>query len=157
MLYVSMLKKTAHLKEFTCAVLIAIFVYSGITKLWDHQNFTTQVNIFIQNRILSSMLGYAVSFAELSVAVLLAIKNTRRIGLYGFTVMITAFTIYIVVLLLGRRHLPCTCGGFINAFSWPQHLVFNGCLLIIAMTALWLDQLPKKYPGRVGNNPPLTD
>lgn len=54
------------------------------------------------------------------------------------TLLMTAFTIYIVLIISGYfPKVPCTCGGVIRALGWKAHLVFNLIFLSAAILALY--------------------
>lgn len=78
-------------------------------------------------------LAYLIPISELVVCLLLIFNKTKKWGYYVSLGLLTAFTGYIIYILIAySHHLPCVCGGVISQMSWPVHLLFN--LLFIAMT-----------------------
>jgi len=72
---------------------------------------------------------------------MLLIFNTwRMIGLYASFFMMLSFTLYITLMLLFTKHLPCSCGGVLRKLSWPQHLILNIFFLILAIAGIILQK-----------------
>ncbi|MFI8378863.1 MauE/DoxX family redox-associated membrane protein [Leeuwenhoekiella sp. NPDC079379] len=65
------------------------------------------------------------SSLKYSLAALLLVSKTRRLGLLGSAVLMSVFTVYIAGMMLFIPELPCSCGGIINDLTWSQHLLFN--------------------------------
>lgn len=128
------------LVDIICGLLVLVFVYSGINKLWDHNNFETQIKFIVSYPLVGNIFSYTVPLVELLIAMLISINQTKRVGIYAFLTMMTAFTFYIIFMLGSGKNLPCTCGGFINTLSWKQHLAFNIGLILLAVAGLYLDK-----------------
>lgn len=133
-------RKNKILIDIICALLVLVFVYSGINKLLDHNNFKTQIKFIVPYPILGNILSYTVPVGELIIAILITINQTKRAGIHAFITLITAFTLYFIIMLSSGKNLPCTCGGFINTLSWKQHLAFNIGLILLAVAGLYLDK-----------------
>ncbi len=133
--------------EALCALFILLFVYTAVSKLTDHTNFTAQLNFATQNETIAALLGWGVPLSEIVIAFMLCINTSRLAGLYAFVCLLFFFTAWIIYLLLSGRPLPCSCGGVIAALTWKQHLVFNGCFLLAGIAAIILQttKLPA-YP-----------
>jgi len=111
---------------------IILFVYAAVSKLTDFENFQVQV---AQSPLLSAFatfIAYATVIGELIIAILLCIKKTQRIGLYLFLGMMTAFTVYIYLILNYSPFVPCSCGGILEKMGWTEHLWFNVITSIVA-------------------------
>lgn len=133
-------RKNKILIDIICALLVLVFVYSGINKLWDHNNFETQIKFIVPYPVVDNILSYTVPVGELIIAILITINQTKRIGIYTFIILMTTFTFYIIFMLGSGKNLPCTCGGFINTLSWKQHLAFNIGLILLAVAGLYFDK-----------------
>src|SRR5690606_29433165 len=69
---------------------------------------------------------------ELIIALLLCFPKTTRLGLYLFLGMMTAFTVYIYLILNYSPFVPCSCGGILEKMGWMEHLWFNLITTIVA-------------------------
>tara|TARA_R110000764_G_scaffold553_2_gene2141 strand:+ start:416 stop:775 length:360 start_codon:yes stop_codon:yes gene_type:complete len=87
---------------------------------------------------MASLASWAIPFSELAVALLLILKKTRLMGLYGAAVLMLLFTGYTLAILFFAPYKPCSCGGIISLLSWEQHLVLNAILLLLALLAILL-------------------
>jgi hypothetical protein len=119
--------------DIITSLLIFLFSYTAIAKFIHHESFEA----VLQNVPLiakgAGVLSLLVPPGELGIALLLIFSQTRRMGLYAALVLLSAFTIYLVHMVLFAVHLPCSCGGVIGKMSWRQHIVFN--VAFIAATA----------------------
>lgn len=120
------------IKQAVIYFFIILFVYAAISKVTDFENFQVQV---AQSPLLSAFatfIAYATVIGELIIAILLCIKKTQRIGLYLFLGMMTAFTVYIYLILNYSPFVPCSCGGILEKMGWTEHLWFNAITSILA-------------------------
>jgi uncharacterized membrane protein YphA (DoxX/SURF4 family) len=123
--------------EIVSILLIVLFVYSALSKLLEFQNFQAQLG---QSPLLSAYTGfisYAVLAVEFTIALLLAIRRTRFIGLLSSFALMLLFTAYIIVILNYSSFVPCSCGGILEKLGWREHLIFNiGFTLLAAIASL---------------------
>jgi len=120
----------------TCYLFILLFVYAGISKLLDYENFRVQL---AQSPLLSAYAGLitpAVISLELLLALLLMLKSTRIAGLYASFSLMVSFTVYIYLILNFSDFVPCSCGGIIERMNWTQHMVFNIFFIILAFLSV---------------------
>jgi hypothetical protein len=111
--------------EIIAALLILLFAYTAFQKYTAHSSFLhTLQNSTLLNPI-ATFVSWAVPLTELAIVCLLLFPLLRKIGLLCSAVLLTAFTIYIVYMLLFSATLPCSCGGIVSSLSWKQHIVFN--------------------------------
>lgn len=111
--------------EVSSYLFILLFFYASISKIIDFENFQVQI---AQSPILSAYAGiisYLVIIIEIVICLLLVLPVTRVIGLYASTALMSAFTVYIYLILNYSDFIPCSCGGILEKMSWTQHLVFN--------------------------------
>lgn len=113
-------------------LLVLLWVYAAFSKLLVYTTFTSQLKQSPLLKPYAEILVWLVPTVEIVIAILLTVMVTRIKGLYASLVLLSVFTIYIAGMLLSGVHLPCSCGGIINALSWQQHLVFN--LLFMALS-----------------------
>ncbi len=123
---------------------ILLFVYSGISKLLDYENFTVQL---AQSPLLSAYAGLVASAViglELLIALLLTVKSTRLPGFYASFFLMVAFTVYIYLILNYSDFVPCSCGGIIEKMNWTEHMVFNISFAVLALFAIVLSEKKKR-------------
>lgn len=131
-----MRKILPFIKQAFIYFFIILFVYAAISKATDFENFQVQV---AQSPLLSAFatfIAYATVIGELIIAILLCFSRTQKLGLYLFLGMMTAFTIYIYLILNYSPFVPCSCGGILEKMGWTEHLWFNAITSIVAATIL---------------------
>jgi hypothetical protein len=125
----------------TAAILyILLFVYAAVSKLLTFENFRIQL---AQSPLLSAYAGIIAPLVisiELLLVLLLCFKGTRLTGLYGSFFLMTAFTVYIYIILHYSDFVPCSCGGIIEKLGWTQHMIFNIAFAILALAAIILSE-----------------
>jgi len=129
--------------EFICFLLILLFVYAAFSKLFNYSEFKIQL---LQSPVVKNFAGvtaWLLPAIELCVASALTVRATRLFGLYGSLILMSAFTMYIVLMLIEEKHLPCSCGGVIRQLSWKQHIWFNLFFLALSATGIVLEQKHK--------------
>lgn len=128
----------------TCsALLILLFVYTGVSKFMDVQRFRIVVS---QSPLIGDharIVSFILPIAELATAALLFFPVTRKWGLIASFSLMLLFTIYVGYMIAFTPHLPCSCGGVIKKLSWREHLVFNLFFTGIAAAGLWFDKKNK--------------
>ena len=115
-----------------------LFVYAGLTKLMEGDKFFNNLNNspILPGDATAYILSWGVPTFEILIALLIAIPKTRLKGFYGALGLMMAFTIYVTVIVFISPYAPCSCGGIITLLSWPQHLIFNVGLIILALVAI---------------------
>lgn len=135
--------------EGMIAMLVLLYLYTGLTQLLAFKFFYG--NIFNQPIFQWSkpILVYLIPGAQLLIAAGLLFERTRKLALWSSLGLLTIFTVYIVLIILNAlARVPCTCGGVISSFTWPQHLVFNISFMILNAIALVLRKKTFKDDGR---------
>lgn len=115
---------------------ILLFVYAGISKILDFENFQVQI---AQSPVLNAYAGfvsYAVIIVELIIIFLLFFPKSRLSGLYLSLSIMSAFTIYIYLILNFSDSIPCSCGGVLEKMDWTYHMVFNFLCVLLAIIAV---------------------
>ncbi|MGN7720250.1 MauE/DoxX family redox-associated membrane protein [Chitinophaga sp. 22620] len=124
--------------EGIVAILVVLWIYTGISKLGEQFNFMYQLrkqSLFVDYAV---FLSYAVPVVELMTAILLVIRKTRIIGLWVSFFLMFSFTLYVALVLSFSKQLPCQCGGIIDTLNWEQHLILNIILTILIILGLLL-------------------
>lgn len=137
--------KTKWVIEIISALLIVIFVYAAASKLLNIPLFAAQLETHPYLKQFSDLLAWLVPGLEILISVLLILPITRKSGLYASAVLLIIFTMYLGLMLLSGKQLPCSCGGFISILDWKQHVVFNLALILFAIIGIHLYGNKKSY------------
>ena len=123
--------------------------------MMDFENFQVQIG---QSPLLSAFaefISYAVIIIELIIVLLLMLQRSRIAGLYASTALMSAFTMYIFLILNYSDFIPCSCGGILEKLGWSEHLIFNIVCIILGVLAILVYNKKNKYPlQRTGALPP---
>lgn len=132
------LTKRTTIVEIIGALLIILFIYTGLNKMMDYEKFKFEMgrSPFIQN--MSGFIAATLPAGEILIALALIIKRTRLLGLYLSFFIMALFTGYIWLMLNYAYDLPCSCGGVLAKMSWNDHLYFNAAFTVLAMTGVIL-------------------
>jgi putative oxidoreductase len=129
--------------EIIAALFIILFIYTAINKFSAIPQFQ---NVLRQSPVIGNM-AYPVSriipVSELIIVVLLFFPATRTAGIYCSIFLMTAFTIYLVYMLVFSPWLPCSCGGVLSKMSWKQHILFNISFILLALGAILIGRKHK--------------
>jgi putative oxidoreductase len=118
-------------------LLIMLFVYTGASKLLEHDRFVFQLRLSPLPLIttMALFLSWTIPFLELiiSTALVIGLFNPYLLkkGLWASLVLIASFEIYITAILFSGKNLPCACGGIISLMSWKGHELFNGLTITL--------------------------
>jgi len=143
--------KKDSIPGIVAALLILLFSYTAFSKLLEHDKFVFQMRLshFPLLHYTAGFLAWFLPVLEFAITVLLILPATRLFGLYSSVALLSVFTVYIVVMLLSGRSLPCTCGGIISRLSWKGHLLFNSFFILASVVAIFrthIQRLSDQYP-----------
>ncbi|SFA42174.1 hypothetical protein SAMN04488511_1034 [Pedobacter suwonensis] len=123
--------------QLGCLLLIILWATTAASKLGNLNQFKTELAKQVFSERFTAWLLIAVPASEMIAATLLAFSKTRLYGLIASLLLITAFTLYIAMVLAGYfNKVPCSCGGVLKWLGWKAHLVFN--LVFTAITLITL-------------------
>lgn len=126
-----------------------LFVYAAMSKLLDFENFQVQL---AQSPLLSAYAGfisYAVIIVEFALAVYVCVSDYQLLALYGSLGLMTAFTIYIYLIINYSDFVPCSCGGILEKLGWTEHLIFNSVVVLLIFTAILYRERKQNPQNRV--------
>ncbi len=126
--------------------LIALFVYTGLNKLLDLDNFRFQLGRSPYMVHWVNFIAIPVPVIELLIAFGLIFTRTRLLALFASFGLMALFTGYVWIMLTYSPYLPCSCGGIIQKLTWKQHLTFNGWTTFFAAGAAYL-QYTLRHPS----------
>lgn len=137
------------------AILIGLFFFTGMEKVWYHQSFVIKLWRQPLPEWMKGLLEWGLPISEMAVVALLAIKRTRLLGLWASAIMMLAFAGYTAYAATEPRgYVPCACGKVFNALSWGQHFWVNMGFFALAVAGIRLYYLQKKYKkGAKGDAP----
>ncbi len=121
------------------SLLVALFFYTGISKLVNLAQFRNELGSQVFPKWLVPWLVFTIPLAEIVTAGGLLFTRTRIVSLWSSIVMMSLFTLYSVLVLFNVFYkTPCPCGGLMRHLSWRQHFVFNLFFLLISVIAIKL-------------------
>lgn len=121
-----------RLIEIIAALLVFLFIYTGISKLIDYTTFRQQLGQSPFITFYAPVIAWALPVGELVIAVLLLMPRWRLQGLYLSFFLLCLFTFYLGAMLRLSYYIPCSCGGVLQALSWPAHIVFNVVFILLS-------------------------
>ena len=125
--------------EIIAYLYIILFLYTGISKMIEYTLFKEQIAASPILAFSAPLVARVLPIIEIALAIILFLPSWRKIGLIFSLVLVTIFTIYISLILMVDKQIPCSCGGVIELLSWKQHLVFNFALITMAIVAIILE------------------
>lgn len=135
--------------EIIAHLFIILFLYTGIAKLMEFDVFQEQLNDSPILEPVAPLVAWGLPIIEFIVSLSLFIPKYRLWGLYAAFVLMILFTAYVGILLSISTQLPCSCGGIMEALSWPAHLVVNIALIGLALTGITLAKKIKRNGGEL--------
>jgi putative oxidoreductase len=131
--------------NFSVFLLVLLWVYTAASKLSNLSEFGRQLSKQSFNHPLQVILLWFIPLSEVLAAILLIFSKTRAIGLLLSLLLMTVFTGYVGLALVGLyEKRPCSCGGVISAMTWNQHFLFNLFFLALAVIGVWSERILNK-------------
>lgn len=118
-------------------LLILLFAYTAASKMLTYPLFVIQLGLSPLLPAFATKIAWLVPLIEFLVALLLVIPSLVTLGLYASWVLLFFFTLYVGGILTIASHIPCSCGGVLEALSWGQHLAFNVAFLALNTLVLF--------------------
>ncbi|MCW3090006.1 MAG: hypothetical protein JWP81_1075 [Ferruginibacter sp.] len=119
------MKKQVLITDIISAIILLLMLYAALSKLLQYQQFRATLSAAPVLKSFAALLAWLIPVTEIITAILLFFPSTRLRGLQAGFLLVSTFTVYLSVMVLATRELPCNCGGIISGMSWPQHIVFN--------------------------------
>lgn len=152
-----------NLIDLTSALVILLFLYTGISKIDDFHNFKFDITEALQFQWASATIGVLIIAAELGAALVLLLgllsalpflrpydailKKGETLSLRTSLLLMIVFTIYVacILILIPRGHRPCSCGGIMRQLTWWNHLWVNLGLTALLAVVNYLDWKGTRY------------
>lgn len=119
---------------------IVLFCYAATNKMFDFENFQDMLRQAPKLMEYGQYLAYTLVTLQLIIVLLLCWKFTRFLGFALAAVLLIFITIYIGMMLVFAKNLPCTCLGIMEGLSWKQNFWLSFSLLFLAFSGLVLSQ-----------------
>jgi hypothetical protein len=105
------------MNEVAASLLILLFTYAALTKLFDYQNFLSQLgnSPFLVGK--SRLVSIIIPFSEIGISLLLCLRRTRLAGFYSSFFLMLLFSEYIYLILHFSYYIPCSCGGVLSKMN----------------------------------------
>lgn len=132
--------------EAIVAILIVVWLHTGISKLIEYKAFRIQM---FQSQLFhnyAAFITFAAPILEIIIAAMLIFKKTRMLGMIGSFLLMIFFTWYVIYLMIYVPNLPCSCGGIVSFLTWPQHLALNIFLTLLSLTGIILIRKQHQHP-----------
>jgi len=126
--------------EIIALLYVCLLLYTAISKLTDYNMSREQMAMMPLMTPGAHIVAWLLPVTEILIATLLFFPKTRVLGLKVVTGLMLSFSVYIVYMMMYYKHLPCSCGGFLDLLSWPAHLVLNGTFIVLGIIALLLSK-----------------
>ncbi|KEQ30159.1 hypothetical protein N180_06415 [Pedobacter antarcticus 4BY] len=137
--YPNQLKRKRITLNIVIILLLLLWIPVSIDKITDFAAFKSGILRQPFSDSLRYILIYTLPALELITVLTLVMEKFRKGGLILSTVLMTAFTAYIAVALMGAwEKLPCGCGSVISGMTWLQHFFFNLLFLFLSGWGLYL-------------------
>lgn len=138
--------KKAILMEICCFLLVLLFLYASVSKYLDFKGFKDAMHnqpfpLWLSDFFIWTVPPFEILISLAIVSHFIGAGKIRKYGLYGSLFLMSAFTLYTVLVLahtFGR--VPCSCGGVINGLNWWQHSIFNLFFVGVSLFALRLER-----------------
>jgi len=122
----------------TVFLYVLLYAYTAYNKLLDLGFIQKSLSEYPIVGHYPVFFSWAIPIAEIIAVVLLTIPALRMLGIVAATLLMSAFTGFIIYLFLSKSEMPCTCGGMISHLNWTQHLIVNSVFLIIGILSIIL-------------------
>jgi len=133
------MKKETILK-FICGLIAALFFYAASSKLIDYDKSVSEMRNQIFPIAIATILTWLIPAIEITLTFLLLFPTTRKQALCASLFLLTAFTLYIAIVMTGVfGRIPCSCGGILKNMSYGTHLMFNLFFVSLALLGLAIE------------------
>lgn len=133
--------------EIIVVIIATLWLYAAVSKLINFSQFRDAMKKQPFGGALQNLLIYGLPPMEILTGMLLLTEKRKLTGLYISVILFTAFTIYILLIILKFfGHVPCSCGGLIGQMGWTFHFWFN--LFFLTLTGVSIITIIKRKEYR---------
>ncbi|HEU0228657.1 MAG TPA: MauE/DoxX family redox-associated membrane protein [Arachidicoccus soli] len=131
--------KKEYLLTVLSTLLILLWIYAAGSKLAEYTIFKDQLTKQPLPSWSIPLLAWALPLVEMLTALFLYFQRTNKMGCILSSVLMTAFTVYVLLALSGAfGDIPCSCAGIISKLRWKGHLLFNIFFTVISFAGWYL-------------------
>ena len=132
--------KKENILKTICGLVAALFFYAALSKLTDYDKSVGEMRNQIFSATIANALTWLIPTIEIMLTLLLLFPNTRKIALWASLLLLTAFTLYIAIVMTGVfGRIPCSCGGILKNMGYGMHLIFNLFFVLLALLGLAIE------------------
>ncbi len=132
--------KKENILQLISGLIAMLFFYAALNKLIDYDKSVGEMRNQIFPIQIANILTWLIPTIEVTLTFLLLFPNTRTIALWASLFLLSAFTIYIGVVMTGVfGRIPCSCGGILKNMSYGTHLMFNLFFVSLALLGLAIE------------------
>lgn len=125
---------------------IVLFVYAATSKLLDFGTFKIQLGQSPFISTYADWIAWGIPLIEFTIIGLLLFSRTLLLAFYASLLLMSLFTIYIILVLNFSNDIPCSCGGILQTLSWKEHMIFNMIFIAFAILGISLNKRKKMTP-----------
>jgi putative oxidoreductase len=150
--------KRIPIANIVSVLLLLLFTYTATSKFLDYDRFVFQMKLapVPLMKWVAPILGWLIPAIEtllvVGITTCFFIPKVKVISLYASVVLLSAFEIYIAIMLLSGSQLPCTCGGIISQMGWGQHLLFNAFFIAMGFISVRFKKINSSAALQMGND-----
>lgn len=136
-----MVMKKGNLLPIISGLLILLWIYAAGSKLAQYKVFMSQLARQPLPHWSIPILAWALPLVEIIIALFLCFQRTNKTGFIFSSLLMTAFTLYVLLALSGIfGQIPCSCGGIFSFMRWKGHLIFNICFTLISFAGWYFQK-----------------
>lgn len=124
--------------EVISFLFVVLFTYAAANKLVDYQKFAVQIGLSPLLTSFGDYIPWMVISIEFIISFFLLVPHYRIYALFAAFSLMTMFTAYIASILKYSSFVPCSCGGVLETLGWTEHLIFDACFVVLAVTGIIL-------------------
>lgn len=144
------MKTKATITNGLVILLLALWIPIGLYQVTHYDVFKSGILKQPFSYMLAWTLIYTLPSLHLATALLLVTDRYRRIGLLLSSILMTVYTGYIALALLGAwGKPPCNCGLAIPSMGWLPHLFFNLFFMAVSVMAYILYNKCNKKESKI--------
>ena len=145
--------KTIYSVTIISIVLIGLFFFTGMEKIWYHEAFVIKLGRQPLPDWMKEMLRWGLPLAELATVGFLVAGGTRLLGFWTAAIMMSGFACYTAYASTEPTgHVPCACGKVFNRLTWGEHFWVNICFLGLAVAGIWFYHQAQKKNSKILRN-----
>lgn len=116
-------KKT--MTEIIIFLLILMWVYTFVSKIFDFDTFKRQINgAYLLSRV-GFILPYLLQALHLIIFVMLISKFWRKTGVIASLALLILYSTYLIYILKFAPSIPCSCIAVMRGMNWNDQLYLN--------------------------------